>query len=455
MSGNFISQITPILSTLDNLAVLTLRDIPISHLLLQSIGRLQALECLVIAHVRIDDAHLKEPMFGPHETPFPALRQLTIKPGANQVHQAHRDALCIIVSATKLRSVAIEDNRWLRRLLPHITPQLVSLTGNFSDIPSDDFHRFIKGHPALQDLTVYSSKVDNQSFYLDLDLDPDDLPDLRSFSGPFPLVPKVIHTRPVTKLALDCHLPCEDDPTFLPSLYGLTAFPHTHSVLYNIHHACLDMHDVWTDLESVSGDVQDLFVPMGAKATWMPRLGLCFPNLHHLQLDLKFRESRYVCSHYTSLCRLVKICIFQHARLDDAQINELLGDVGKALAHFNSLKSLVLQSRSENAPCWLSPGEQHSFVHDTYQANCPTLETVVFGPLMVWHLRAVPTNAGECHCDLELLSSRVIYDQLRCLVEERSRAVCDWKGKLARLLREGLWGFPEMDMKRLFKHNHK
>ncbi|KAF8515945.1 hypothetical protein JB92DRAFT_3114522 [Gautieria morchelliformis] len=272
--GNFMSQFIPTLSRLDNLAVLTLRDIFLSPLLLQSIGRLQALEQLVINYIYVGIAQAKGPVFGPHEIPFPALRQLTIERGVDQLFQ---DALCILVGATKLRSMVIDDNIWLHRLLPHITPQLISLSGNFSDTPPNAFHRFIKGHAALQDLTVYFDAVNNQNFYLNLDLDPDDLPDLRSFSGPFPLVPKVIHTRPVTKLALDCHLPCDTtSTTFLPSIYELTVFPHTHSVSRNIHNSDLEMHNVWTDLESVSGDVHDLFMPMSAK-TWFLFSKPCLP----------------------------------------------------------------------------------------------------------------------------------------------------------------------------------
>jgi hypothetical protein len=121
-----------------------------------------------------------------------------------------------------------------------------------------------------------------------------------------------------------------------------------------------------------------------------------------------------------------------------------------ALLHFKSLKSLALHSQNEaDAACWISPGEQHHFVHDIYQGSCPTIKKVFFGQLMVWHLRAVPTGAGECHCELELLSPRTIRGELQR--QEMEQQVSDWGGRLARLLREGPSGLSEVEIRRIFK----
>jgi hypothetical protein len=129
--------------------------------------------------------------------------------------------------------------------------------------------------------------------------------------------------------------------------------------------------------------------------------------------------------------------------------DKLSWDNGQALLHFKALKSLMIHSRDEPfATCWISPGEQHHFVHDIYQRKCPTLQEVIFGPLMVWHLRAVPTGAVECHCELEMLSPRKIRRGLRSQMEEQ---VCDWRGTLARLLREEPSKFSEMEIGRIVK----
>jgi hypothetical protein len=97
----------------------------------------------------------------------------------------------------------------------------------------------------------------------------------------------------------------------------------------------------------------------------------------------------------------------------------------------------------------MSPGEQHHFVHDIYQRSCPTLKEVIFGPLMIWHLHAVPAGAGECHCDLELLSPRTIRTNLRR--QARGKQVCDWRGRLARLLREGPSALSKVEIERIVK----
>jgi hypothetical protein len=88
-------------------------------------------------------------------------------------------------------------------------------------------------------------------------------------------------------------------------------------------------------------------------------------------------------------------------------------------------------------------------VHDIYQGSCPTLKKVILGSLMMWHLRAVPTEAGECHCELELSFPTRIREEARR--HGRNREVRDWQGKLARLLREGPSGLSEVEIERFIK----
>jgi hypothetical protein len=305
MAETFLTRLPLALSKFDNLENLTLSKIPISYVLWQSIGGLGALRRFVISMCCVDDDGCSgtEPIFGVHEKPFPALCHLTVEATNPNVNAVFKDAFCDLAGAATLRSLAIADSEWLRCFLPHITPQLVSLSGNFSDTPLDDFLLFIKEHVALQDLTIYFQQYDTYFnkgtgamtyelsrgyTYTSLDLDPGDLPDLRSFSGPFTVSPEFIRARPITKLALDCHIPTRC--IFLPSLHGLTIFPHIHSTTYDLYRYYLDIHahhDVWTELKPIGGGIQELSVPISAEATWGPNLGLCFPNLIHLQLELR------------------------------------------------------------------------------------------------------------------------------------------------------------------------
>ncbi|KAF8515948.1 hypothetical protein JB92DRAFT_2912647 [Gautieria morchelliformis] len=451
MAETFSPRLPLALLKFDNLEDLTLARIPISRVLLQSISGLGALRRLVISLCCVDDDSCSgtESIFGIHETPFPALCHLTVVATNPNVNDVFRDAFCDLAGAATLRSLAIADSQWLRCFLPRITPQLISLSGNFSSISMDNFLPFIKEHVALQDLTVYFQEYDTYLdkrtgsivhelslgyTYASLYLDPGDLPDLRSFSGPFTLSPQFIHARPVTKLALDCHI--LELMHILPSLYGLTVFPHIHSTTDDPDRDYLDIHDhhdVWTELKPIGGGIQELAVPINAEATWGPNLGLCFPNLVHLQLEL------------------------QMATPSDSgePPNVHLGNLGTILRHFKWLKCLTL-AHDLDTPSWsLSPGDQHNYVHSVFQESCPTLKTIVFGPLMVWHLHTPPMGIGECQCELELLSPGMIRQQLRVLAQEKDpQRVRDWKGKIACVVNERRSGLRGIDMERIFKHDH-
>ncbi|KAF8515940.1 hypothetical protein JB92DRAFT_38410 [Gautieria morchelliformis] len=405
-------------------------DTVVPHSILQTIGRLPALEQLVILGATVEHvppAHSTEPVFGPHETPFPLLRQLTIAPFFHYVdNQLFQDTLYALCGATRLRSVTVHDSNWLHRLLPHITPQLVSLCGNFSNISPDTFHLFVQGHTALQDLALYFEETTQARSYLSVDLDPNDLPHLRSFNGPFILYPKVIRACPVTRLALGCHFYMDfrharynEPPLLSPSMLGLAVFPPKRSHMGYITHVnrmADDEIDDWTTLKSVGSSVQELFVRVKCgEGISDPSLGRCFPNV--VRLELHFHRI--------------------------TQMETLFEILANLLGQFKSLKSFVLQSPDvQFYSIWLSPRLQHDFVHRVYQEFCPTLETVVIGPMMVWHLRDEPVHGPECHCQLELLSPTLIHHHIRHLTDHPQYNVYyrasdhEWNGTLARVLRE-------------------
>jgi hypothetical protein len=148
--------------------------------------------------------------------------------------------------------------------------------------------------------------------------------------------------------------------------------------------------------------------------------------------------------------RLVPVLQWKLNSCQNGNVNHLTDwDVGQALLHFKSLKSLALHSRIPDAACWIAPGEHRHFVHSIHVGSCPTLKKVIFSPLMVWYLRAVPTGAGECHCERELLSPRTIRAKLQKQVMKRQ--ACDWKGRLAHLLREAPSALSEVEVERIVK----
>ncbi|KAF8515943.1 hypothetical protein JB92DRAFT_2912638 [Gautieria morchelliformis] len=416
----FTTRIIPMLSRLDSLAILTLREVLISRALLQSIGRLKRLqELIVINTVRtgtFPEAPEKEPMFVLQETAFPALRRLELHCRVGNVLHV-RDALCILAGVPSLRTMLVRDSSWLHRFLPFINPELVSLCGDLTYVPPEAFLRFIKGHAALQNLTLYFCNVIAQHSYLGIDLDPADLPDLRSFGGPFALASKVIGNRPVAKLASPGYdVLLDSEPvTFLP----FTEVPLS-DMSWTSWNLVYDDPEVWRGLKPIGG-ISHLFVRISdASEGTLSQIGLCFPNLVHLQLELP------------------------HVSWDGL----LYWNVGPTLLHLKSLKTLALHTgHADKAACWISPREQHRFVHYIYQGCCPTLKQVLFGSAMMWHLRALPARAGECHCKLELISPRTIRTKLQRL--DTVQRVSDWQGRIARLLREGPSGLSEVEIERI------
>ncbi|KAF8528722.1 hypothetical protein JB92DRAFT_2825956 [Gautieria morchelliformis] len=371
------TQFIPMLSHLDNLAVLTLDFVPMSHALLQSIGRLKRLEELIILSMcmsKFPGSLTDEPCFALQETPFPVLRRLEVHYIESRVDSVFQDALRILASVPSLRTLVVGDSRWLDRFLPIITPQLVSFSGNLTRVPPEAFLRFIKGHAALQNLTVYFTSSESQGSYLGINLDPTDLPNLRAFSGPFALAPKVIGSRPVTKLASPCHTLFDFEPAALLPFMGVSKICCVSNLIHYSWDVVNDDPEVWRALKPIGGGISQLVMHVSdANETLLSQISLSFPNLVHLQLEVPSVNGNDL-SH------------------------KLSWNVSQALLRFKSLKSLMLASQSEpDAACWISPGEQHHFVHSIYQWSCPTLKTVIFGPLMVWHLGAVPTGAGDCH----------------------------------------------------------
>jgi hypothetical protein len=287
-------ELSPHLSRLDNLAVLTLVEVPMTRVLLQSIGRLKRLEELTIHNTparMVPDVETQEPVFRLHETPFPALRQFVLG-HIRGVDNLLRDVLCVLCGAPTLRTIILDNRKWLTRFLPLITPQLVSFYADLTSVRLEDFCRFIKGHAALQNLIVHFSEVWAQRSYLGIDLDPADLPDLRSFSGPFALSPKFIGSRPVTKLASPHYVVWGSiHDTLLP--FCMKKDPMVFRVSKVTTHSWEEVQDnpeVWRGLKPIGGGISQLFVNIsGAREATLSQLGLCFPNLVHLQLEVPVR----------------------------------------------------------------------------------------------------------------------------------------------------------------------
>ena len=91
--------------------------------------------------------------------------------------------------------------------------------------------------------------------------------------------------------------------------------------------------------------------------------------------------------------------------------------MGEAIKDLKSLKTLTLSDTGGRyRTLWLSPGDQHSFVHpfptkfhNTYNDRIQSMDGLAF---------AHPhSRNGECHCELELLSSKNICEELRRLAQ--------------------------------------
>ena len=249
--------------------------------------------------------HSKEHMFSLHEMAFPALRQLTIGHMHEDDYGLVEDAICVLGAVITLQSLVIDDPHLLHRFLPH-APQLVSLSGDFSRIGTNEFIGFIKGHAALQDLTMYFCTLSDQRFYLNVDIEPDVLPGLRSFSGPLALASKLLCGRPIGRLSLDCNSSIQENlRASLPYKCGLTMFPHIDSGTWGHRHKDIGSnHEVREGLKNTGGSIHQLFVSMEA-AIWGTDLGLCFPNIVSLHLDVELWGNS-VCSCYFSLCCLAE-----------------------------------------------------------------------------------------------------------------------------------------------------
>jgi hypothetical protein len=172
-----------------------------------------------------------------------------------------------------------------------------------------------------------------------------------------------------------------------------------------------DKPEDWTSLKTIGSSVHELFVRLKwDQVISGPQFGLCFPNVVRLELDLP---------------------------LSITQGETLFNDIGDLLGQLKSLKFFTIQSSSSSLDStWISLGFQHRFVHRVHQECCPTIKMVVMGQLMVWHLRDQPVHGPECHCDLELLSPRLIRRRMEEVVGRDNDTVCDWRGTLVRLLRE-------------------
>ena len=433
--STFPERLPLVLSRLDNLRILTLSYTPVSYSLLQAAGRLRLLEQLDIQHVYNLRDHPTEAIFGTHETPFPALHQLTISQLARDM-EVYKDAFRVLASAATLRSLVIFDDRWLHFLLPHIPPNLISLEGNFSDTPLDTFLEFINTHAALEDLAIHIHPLYRRLTLLYATLDPnqDVLPNLRSFRGPFSLAPKFIRSRPVTKLGFGPDLPISLSFPVLNPRVPLAFLQGLHGSGFNPtgpgnYYFTKDDDNTWDDLETIGGGIQELFLTSCcATKLSMTRVSSCLPNLVRLQLELYWPKVVSIFIELSSFPLPKRV-----SKIDRQK--EFLSNLAEGLNHFKCLKLLSLRS-TRGLWCFISPGDQHDFVHRAFHEYCPTLSTVLFSPSMAWHMRTPSPRMGECHCELELLWPEYIRDQFRRICGYHAlyaKRVRDWEGKMADL----------------------
>ena len=178
--------------------------------------------------------------------------------------------------------------------------------------------------------------------------------------------------------------------------------------------------------------IQELFLQSCDTKLSITMFSSCFPNLVCLQLELSWcqRVSMFMELYSFSLLKWV-------SKIDRDQEVEFLLNLTEALKNFKCLKLLSLHSTHCTQWCFLSPGDQHSFVHRAFHEYCPTLSSVFFSQLMAWHLRTPSPGIGECHYELELLWPKYIRDELRRVWRLDSvdypKRVRDWKGKIADL----------------------
>ena len=457
--SNFPERLPLLLSRLDNLRMLTLSYTPISYSLLQAAGRLRSLEQLNLYRVSNLGDYQKEAIFGTQETPFPALHQLSIVKLAETM-EVYKDAFRVLVSAATLRSLVISDCLWLHFLLPHIPPHLVSLEGNFSTTPVDTFLRFINTHAALENLAIHIYPLESFArkrsthLYPTLDLGQDVLPNLRSFRGPCSLAPKFIRSRPVTRLAFGPDLPISLPFPVLDPRVPLAFLQGLHGSMFNPmgpgywgYRFTEDGDNILDDFKTIGGGIQELFLSCCDTKLPITTLSLCFPNLVRLQLELCWTQEVSI---------FVELCSFSLlkwvSKIEGDRQEEFLSNLAEGLNNFKCLKLLSLRSTCSTSWCFLSPGDQHNFVHRVFHEYCPTLSTVIFSPSMAWHLRTTPSpRMRECDCELELLWPKYIRHELRRVWEEREdsvnypKQVRDWKGKMADLFDEAPPGLVILD----------
>ncbi|KAF8531176.1 hypothetical protein JB92DRAFT_3092483 [Gautieria morchelliformis] len=444
------STLSKFLSGFDKLDQITLYQVPVSYILLQAIGKLPSLQKLEIASCYLDlvTSCPKAPMFGKKDTPFPVLRHLIIESTHPKTNPALEEAMRVLARVTTLRSLALTDSDWLHFFLPYISQDIISLSGNFSAIPMDMFRQFIKTHAALRDLTIHfqthesyrclSEKHETYVWrpqrllsYAAFHVDGTDLPDLRSFSGPFDLATKFIGDRPVTRLALGSHLRTHK---YVPCIFGLTVFPHTNSAMdvdppdYSSHMD--DNRFIWNRLEIMGGGIRELFFPINPTAITATLLSSCFPNIVKLEFQLRMWDTL----------------------ADGPTSFDYLPKLEEILRGFKSLECLTLTGRMHYPfSFWVSPGDQHDFIHLVAR---PTLRTIVIGPWMAWHVRAHPMGIRACSCELEILSPTELCTELRFLAWTRQSRrptwqLRDWYGKVAGAFSEELLGMDE-DVQTLF-----
>jgi hypothetical protein len=95
--------------------------------------------------------------------------------------------------------------------------------------------------------------------------------------------------RPVTKLASPHHKLLDTEPvTFVPTIRDFSSFSINSINTYSDP-------EVWRGLKPVGGNISQLFARVASEAA-LSQIGICFPNLIHLQIEVPVRlVCRYQC----------------------------------------------------------------------------------------------------------------------------------------------------------------
>ncbi|KAF8578891.1 hypothetical protein K439DRAFT_440850 [Ramaria rubella] len=390
---SFLKQFPRVLPRLENLRKLTLSNMPISQTLLWTVAELPVLQELTVSMCCLEAIPQQESLkvIAPRteKTPCLTLQELAISHMDRGVLESrYADFFASLGAAPNLRSVSLADSFLLNFMIPHLSRDLTSLCGNFTTVDADAFIRFIKGHPSIQALTIYAQEYDvyvgegldpvlvpishhleQFPHYTTFKLDQEDLPNLQSFSGPSNLVSTFISGRSVSKVGLSCHLYNNRDlELFLPSLHGLTVFPHTNiTTATQSNYTITEDDGVWEDLKVTGGVIRDVYMRI-SPTTPITLISSCLKNLTRLQIVSPLANGMDV---------------------DEQQHGSFLSTLEEALNGLKFLRSLIVCNSSDlryGSQYGLSPGHQHDLVQK-WRPFADLSPNTLLGPMdSIWEL---------------------------------------------------------------------